>query len=88
MKSSLTAALVVFGSLAAASAATAATPVVRHPVHRVVVMRAEPTRTVPVRIINETPHKDPGLLGVFQATDGVIYSPVTHDPRSHGLPNY
>ena len=88
MKSTLSAALVLLGTLGAASAAMAATPMPRHHVQHTMATPATPSKTAPVKVMSETPVKDPGLLGVFQASDGVIYSATVNDPRIHGLPQY
>ncbi|WP_279479976.1 hypothetical protein [Aureimonas sp. SK2] len=82
MKTSLTAALVLFGTFGVASAALAAAPV-HHPAHP-----SEAARSVPVKVMSETPNPNPGIAGVFQASDGVIYTPTVNDPRIHGLPNF
>ncbi|WP_294645270.1 hypothetical protein [uncultured Aureimonas sp.] len=88
MKSTLSAALVLLGTLGAASAAMAATPMPRHHVQHTMATTAALSRTAPVKVMSETPVKDPGLTGVFQASDGVIYSATVNDPRIHGLPQY
>ncbi|MBB3935836.1 hypothetical protein [Aureimonas phyllosphaerae] len=88
MKSTLSAALVLLGTLGAASAAMAATPMPRHHVQHTMATTAAPSKTSPVKVMSETPVKDPGLLGVLQASDGQIYSATVNDPRIHGLPQY
>ncbi|RIY02124.1 hypothetical protein D3218_07465 [Aureimonas flava] len=84
MKSLLTTVLVLAGSLGAASGAMAATHAVRQPVPHPV----EHARAAPTKVMSEKPNADPGLTGVFQASDGVIYAPTVNDPRIHGLPEY
>ena len=89
MVKSLITAFAFASAIGAASGAMAANgTVVHHPMQQ----RTQPTMNKvvakPVQVITEKPNNNPSMADAFAASDGVFYFPATHDPRSHGLPNF